>query len=59
METLILVALALMLAMMLVAWCILFSLIWQFLARWLALIAIWNTGRKFFRQIERFRRDFI
>lgn len=57
-DTLVLWLLAICLAVSLVGWCILFSIFWQALARVFAMLAIWNTGRKFFKQIERFRRDF-
>jgi len=57
-DTLVLWALAAICALLLVGWCILFALIWSALARVFAVLALWNATRRFFKSIERFRRDF-
>lgn len=57
-ETFALWGLAIMVALFLVGWCILFAIIWRSLARVFAVLALWNATRRFFKSIERFRRDF-
>lgn len=57
-ETLALWVLTICLALLLLGWCILFAMLWRYFARLFAVLAMWNATRRFFKSIERFRRDF-
>jgi hypothetical protein len=58
METAALIFIALCLAGFFVMFTIAFAVAWREIAKLLALIALWRQGRRFFKSIERFRRDF-
>lgn len=58
METGILIFIALCLAIFFVAFTWLFATVWRELAKLMALVGLWREGRRFFKNIERFRRDF-
>jgi hypothetical protein len=58
MDTAITLFLAAVIAALLVGYVVLFAYVWRQIAQLIALIGLWRSGKKFFKQIERFRRDF-
>lgn len=58
METGILIFIALCLAIFFVVFTWAFATAWRELAKLMALVGLWREGRRFFKNIERFRRDF-
>lgn len=65
METVLLIILALILAMMFVVFVVVFAYLWRGIALAFAFLGAWRSARaakhyadKFFKQIERIRRDF-
>lgn len=58
METFGLVVIIFLLAVLFVIFVVICALLWQLTARLITLISIWRYGRRFFKSIERFRRDF-
>lgn len=58
METGILIFIALCLAVFLVAFTWLFATVWREIAKLMTLVGLWREGRRFFKKIEVFRRDF-
>lgn len=58
MDTVALWVIAIALAAFFVAFTVAFAYVWRQIAILLALIGLWREGRRFFKKIERFRRDF-
>lgn len=58
METVALVIIALALAGFFVTFVVCFAIVWRELAKLMLLVGVYRSGRRFFRDIERFRRDF-
>ena len=58
MDTVALWIIAMALAAFFVAFVVAFAYVWRQIAILLALLGLWREGRRFFKKIERFRRDF-